>query len=281
MSKVTALLQAFGVFALSLAWNASAQSAAQESSSNSPVPVFKSGPGITRPTLTHVDFSPEISNSCEHKFSGHVELSLVVDAKGVPHHFVFVRPATNDADRLAVVVASLDRFTPAMNNGSPVAVGQLLEMKVEVCVVKETQDGQTREYLKLRMEPTQKLRPYDGYPSDVVFASQLLPANPRSTLAGRIPKVGGAVSAPVPLATPEAEYSDTGRHKHVEGICLISVFVDSSGLPRDAIVIQTLEPTMDQKALEAVYRYRFKPAMKNKLEPVPVMITVEVNFRLG
>jgi TonB family protein len=281
MPKRTTFFLAFAVFVSSLASNASAQSSAQESSSKSPVPVFKSGPGIAPPTLTHVDFSAEISNSCERKFSGHVELSLVVDAKGVPHNIMFVKPAANDADRLAVVVASMDRFTAATNSGSPVAVGQLLEMKVEVCVVKMTQDGQTHEYLKLSVEPTQKLKPYDGYPSDVVFASQLLPSNPRSALAGRIPKIGAGISAPIPLATPVAEYSDIGRHKQIQGVCLVSVFVDSFGLPRDAIVTQTLEPTLDQKALDAVYRYRFKPAMKNKLEPVPVMITVEVNFRLG
>jgi protein TonB len=36
---------------------------------------------------------------------------------------------------------------------------------------------------------------------------------------------------------------------------------------------------LDEKAIEAVNQYRFKPAMKDG-EPVPVRITVEVNFRL-
>ena len=34
------------------------------------------------------------------------------------------------------------------------------------------------------------------------------------------------------------------------------------------------------KAIEAVTKYKFKPAMKKDGTPVPVMITVEVNFRL-
>jgi len=38
---------------------------------------------------------------------------------------------------------------------------------------------------------------------------------------------------------------------------------------------------MDQTALEAVNGYRFKPALRSRLEPVPVMITVEMNIRLG
>jgi len=36
---------------------------------------------------------------------------------------------------------------------------------------------------------------------------------------------------------------------------------------------------LDAKAIEAVKRYKFKPAMKNGT-PVPVMISVQVNFRL-
>jgi len=36
---------------------------------------------------------------------------------------------------------------------------------------------------------------------------------------------------------------------------------------------------LDEKALEAVRRYRFKPAMKDG-RPVAVIMTVEVDFRL-
>jgi TonB family protein len=36
---------------------------------------------------------------------------------------------------------------------------------------------------------------------------------------------------------------------------------------------------LDEKALEAVQRYRFKPAMKDG-KPVASTISVEVNFRL-
>jgi len=36
---------------------------------------------------------------------------------------------------------------------------------------------------------------------------------------------------------------------------------------------------LDEKAIEAVRRYRFNPALKDGV-PVPVEIKVEVNFRL-
>jgi outer membrane biosynthesis protein TonB len=37
---------------------------------------------------------------------------------------------------------------------------------------------------------------------------------------------------------------------------------------------------LDLKALEAVRQYKFRPAMKDGKTPVPVMVTIEVDFRL-
>lgn len=97
---------------------------------------------------------------------------------------------------------------------------------------------------------------------------------------GGLYQVGGGVSAPVPIFTPEAEFSDEARRAKYQGVCLISVIVDAHGNPQDARVIRTLGMGLDQKALEAVAKYKFKPAMKDGRTPVPVRITIEVNFRL-
>jgi TonB family protein len=90
---------------------------------------------------------------------------------------------------------------------------------------------------------------------------------------------GGDVSAPIPVVAPDAEFSDEARRIKYQGICLISVIVDAQGNPQNPRVIRHLGMGLDEKALEAVRRYKFKPARKNG-RPVPVMITVEVNFRL-
>jgi outer membrane biosynthesis protein TonB len=37
---------------------------------------------------------------------------------------------------------------------------------------------------------------------------------------------------------------------------------------------------LDEKAMEAVRQYRFKPALLDRKTPVPVAITIEVDFRL-
>lgn len=91
--------------------------------------------------------------------------------------------------------------------------------------------------------------------------------------------VGGDVSAPVPIVAPEAEFSDEARRQRYQGVCLISLIVDARGNPQNPRVMQALGMGLDEKALEAVRRYRFKPATKDG-RPVPVRITVEVDFRM-
>jgi periplasmic protein TonB len=45
-------------------------------------------------------------------------------------------------------------------------------------------------------------------------------------------------------------------------------------------VVRPLGMGLDEKALEAVRKYKFKPALKDGRTPVPVMVTIAVNFRL-
>jgi len=92
------------------------------------------------------------------------------------------------------------------------------------------------------------------------------------------PGIGG-VSNPTPIVSPEAEFSDEARRNKYQGVCMISILVDAHGYPENPRVVRSLGMGLDEKALEAVQRYRFKPAMKDG-KPVPVTILVEVNFRL-
>ena len=93
-------------------------------------------------------------------------------------------------------------------------------------------------------------------------------------------RVGGGVSQPVVLNDVEAEFSDEARRAKYQGVCLISVIVDAQGNPQNPRVVRALGMGLDEKALEAVRKYKFKPAMKDGKMPVPVMITVEVDFHL-
>jgi TonB family protein len=97
---------------------------------------------------------------------------------------------------------------------------------------------------------------------------------------GGLFRIGGGVSAPVPIISPEAEFSDEARRAKYQGVCLVSLIVDAQGNPQNPRVIRALGMGLDEKALEAVRKYKFKPALKDGKTTVPVMITIEVNFRL-
>jgi TonB family protein len=77
----------------------------------------------------------------------------------------------------------------------------------------------------------------------------------------------------------EAEYSDKARRNHVEGTVLLSLLVNTDGMPTDIKVIHPLGSGLDEQAIEAVQKWRFHPAMKDG-NPVEQTISVEVSFHL-
>jgi periplasmic protein TonB len=89
----------------------------------------------------------------------------------------------------------------------------------------------------------------------------------------------GGVTYPVPVLTPEAEFSDEARRAKYQGICMVAIIVDSNGYPQNPRVVRSLGMGLDEKALDAIMKYRFKPAMKGG-RAVPVSITLQVDFRL-
>lgn len=97
---------------------------------------------------------------------------------------------------------------------------------------------------------------------------------------GGLERVGGRVSAPVPVNTVEAEFSDEARRAKYQGLVLVALIVDAQGNPQNVHVVRPLGMGLDEKAIEAVRKYRFKPAMRDGKTPVAVAIQVEVNFRL-
>ena len=91
---------------------------------------------------------------------------------------------------------------------------------------------------------------------------------------------GNGIVVPTLIYAPEAEFSDDARRNKYQGTCVLSIIVDAHGNPQNVHVIRTLGMGLDEKAMEAVRKYKFKPAMKDGKTPVAVMITVEVDFHL-
>jgi TonB family protein len=98
-------------------------------------------------------------------------------------------------------------------------------------------------------------------------------------MGGGVYQIGGEVSQPVPIYKIEPEYSEEARKAKYSGTVLLSVIIDANGNTRDIHVVRPLGLGLDEKAIEAVSKWRFRPAMRNG-HPVAVQAQVEVNFRL-
>jgi len=96
---------------------------------------------------------------------------------------------------------------------------------------------------------------------------------------GGLRRVGGAVSAPVLISHIEPEFSEEARKAKFPGVVTVSLIVDTEGLPQNVHVIRGVGMGLDEKALDAVRQYRFKPARENG-HPVPVQVNVEVQFSI-
>lgn len=83
---------------------------------------------------------------------------------------------------------------------------------------------------------------------------------------------------PFVLAKPAPEYTDEARLAKLEGSVLLSVVVGADGKPSDIEVVRPLGLGLDEKAIDNVRAWTFRPGTKNAM-PVAVKVSEEVFFR--
>jgi len=98
-------------------------------------------------------------------------------------------------------------------------------------------------------------------------------------VGGGVYSVGGGVSEPVPIYKPEPAYSEEARKAKYQGTVVLMIIIDAGGNVTDCRVVKPLGLGLDEKAVETVRTWKFKPALRNGT-PVPVRVDVEVSFRL-
>jgi TonB family protein len=84
---------------------------------------------------------------------------------------------------------------------------------------------------------------------------------------------------PVLIFKLEPEYSEEARKAKYQGTVLLNVDIGDSGRVADVQVVRSLGLGLDEKAVESVKQWRFKPATKAG-NPVSAPVQVEVSFRL-
>ena len=87
------------------------------------------------------------------------------------------------------------------------------------------------------------------------------------------------VTAPVLIQGLDPEYTDQARRDWKEGTCVLSAVVGKDGRTYNITPVVTLGDGLDERAIEAVKKWKFKPATKDS-QPVPFLAVVDVAFRL-
>jgi TonB family protein len=245
------------------------------------VTVYYAGPGVTAPVLFPPTVSISLPRHCNH-YDGMAKLSAIVDENGVPRNIDF---QSSDArlGNFAIGVVADQRFKPGTHNGIPAPVAIDLTLGLQTCLLPtKSADGNEPYEMTLRSHPAIAIDVLGAHSASPEEANSV-PANASELIPDPAPglyKVGGRISPPSLIHEVEPEYSDYGQQNRITGICAIGLIVDTNGVPRNVHVIKGLEPSMDDNAMDAVKQYRFKPAMMDGTTPVPVEITVEVNFKL-
>jgi TonB family protein len=101
----------------------------------------------------------------------------------------------------------------------------------------------------------------------------------RGGIVGNVYVPGNGVSAPVRTVNVLPDYSPEAQNARLSGTVVLSAVVDPQGYARDIKVVEPLGMGLDQKAIEAVRKWRFRPGYKDG-RPVNVFMRVEVGFRV-
>lgn len=96
---------------------------------------------------------------------------------------------------------------------------------------------------------------------------------------GIYPAGKGGVGVPEVIYSPEPSFSEEARKAKQQGVVGLLLVVGPDGRTYNIRVRQSLGMGLDEKAIEAVSHWRFKPATRNG-QPVATEIAIEVDFHL-
>jgi TonB family protein len=127
-----------------------------------------------------------------------------------------------------------------------------------------------------------KYKPYllNGQPTEVtttISVNYTIADEGPSAMAPCTSKDSGC-TMPVLLSGPAPEYPSAARDAKTAGEVIVSLTVDEKGNPQDVAVLSPVGHGFDEKAVEAVRRYKFQPATRYGL-PTIAELKVAVDFR--
>jgi protein TonB len=102
---------------------------------------------------------------------------------------------------------------------------------------------------------------------------------PSAPAAPRVPvRPSSGVRAPRKTVDVAPKYPALARESRVEGVVILEVIIDERGNVTSTRVLRSVT-LLDQAAIDAVQQWKFTPTLLNG-EPIPIVMTVTVSFRL-
>lgn len=109
-----------------------------------------------------------------------------------------------------------------------------------------------------------------------------VPSNPQASGIGNgVFRSGvGGVGYPSCDYCPDPPYTKLARQKHLEGTVVLQVVIQADGGVTDIQVVKSPSPELKEMAIEGVSKWHLNPARRADGEAVPVLVPIEVTFRL-
>jgi TonB family protein len=219
---------------------------------------YSPGPGIMLPIVilrapaVYPADAADAPDAPSDAIDGVSVLSGIIGADGTPSSIEVVRSHGDAFDSAAIEAVKQSKFAPGNFDGRPVPV---------------------RVFIRVRFFGDRR----PAYPR--VAARSGPSGDPLQSFGGN--SIGSKLYDQPPIATyaPNPSFSEEARRKKIQGVVIISLLVTEDGLPTELRVEKSVGYGLDQKAMEAVSHYNFKPAMKDGA-PVAARISVETSFRL-
>jgi TonB family protein len=197
------------------------------------------------------DYTPEAR---QHMLQGTVTSLVRVGVDGSVQSICTLNSLADGMDQQAVNALRKWKFQPASYNDQPVSV--------EIAV--ETQFHLAPEDSGLMATSKDMNQSRNSKGADVIDQQELIQEGP-------------GVTPPQATYSPEAIYTEEARRASLAGDVVLNVTVTETGAVAAVTVVKGLGKGLDENAIEAVKKWKFKPGMKDG-KPVRTQVAVEVSF---
>jgi TonB family protein len=155
-----------------------------------------------------------------------------------------------------------------------------LRMQANMTEAPEQRDRLIRQADELR-EKARALQPAAPSPSgNMAFVAAPPPSPEFQAALDRLKpmRVGGNFKVPVKVRDVKPTYPPIAQSARVQGVVIVEAIIDADGTIAASRVLRSI-PLLDEAALASVNQWKFMPTLMNG-EPVPMLMTVTVNFSL-